>query len=86
MAKYKIMFKSSVKKDLRNIPNQDVARILNKIMLLSEDPRAEGCVKMTGRELYRVRQGWYRVIYEIVDQRLVINVIKIAHRATVYDL
>jgi mRNA interferase RelE/StbE len=80
MAKYKITFKHSVTKDLLNIPNQDVIRILNKIESLSDDPRAEGCIKITGKELYRVRQGIYRVIYEVFDQNLMVNVIKVVNR------
>ena len=70
MAKYKITFKRSVTKDFFNIPKQDVARILNKIESLSEDPRPEGCIKIAGKELYRVRQGMYRIIYEILTKVL----------------
>ncbi len=84
MAKYKITFKRSVTKDFLNIPKQDVAKILNKIESLSDDPRAEGCIKITGKELYRVRQGFYRIIYEIFDQSLIVNVIKIGHRSKAY--
>lgn len=84
MAKYKIIFKKSVAKDLRAIPNQDVARILSRIDQLAENPRAEGCIKLTGRESYRVRQGIYRIIYDIRDGVLVVNVVKVAHRAKVY--
>ena len=85
MAKYKITFKRSVTKDFLNIPKQDVARILNKIESLSDDPRAEGCIKIAGKELYRSRQGMYRIIYEIYDQSLIVNVIKIGRRSNVYD-
>jgi mRNA interferase RelE/StbE len=84
MANYKITFKKSVAKDLRVIPNQDVKRILQKIDSLAEDPRADGCIKLSGHEIYRARQGLYRVIYEIKDDVLVVNVIKIGHRSSVY--
>ncbi|MEW6997170.1 type II toxin-antitoxin system RelE/ParE family toxin [Colwelliaceae bacterium BS250] len=84
MAKYKITFKKSVSKDFRTIPNQDVKKILNKIGDLSENPRAEGCIKLSGQEHYRVRQGLYRIVYEIRDEVLVVNVIKVAHRSNVY--
>ena len=84
MAKYKIVFKKSVSKDLRNIPNKDVARILNRIEALAEDPRAEGCIKLSGQESYRVRQGLYRIVYEIRDQELVVSVVKVGHRSDVY--
>lgn len=84
MAKYKITFKKSVTKDFRSIPKKDVIKILQCIEWLAEDPRAEGCIKLSGQENYRVRQGLYRIVYEIRDDVLVINVIKIAHRSSVY--
>ena len=81
MAKYKIRFKKVVAKDFRKISKPDVQRILERIELLADNPRAEGCVKLSGYELYRVRQGDYRIIYEIRDGELVVLVIKIAHRS-----
>ncbi|MBV1789843.1 type II toxin-antitoxin system RelE/ParE family toxin [Marinobacterium sp. D7] len=84
MAKYKITFKKSVAKDFRNIPKQDVQRILKRIDSLADNPRAEGCIKISGQENYRVRQGLYRIIYEIRDEVLVINVIKVGHRSAIY--
>ena len=84
MASYSLAFKKSVAKDLRNIPNQDVKRILKRIDSLCEDPRAEGCIKLSGQERYRVRQGMYRIVYEIQDNALVILIVKVAHRSAVY--
>ena len=84
MASYKITFKKSVAKDLRAIPNQDVKRILQRIDALAVDPRGEGCVKLSGLERYRVRQGVYRIVYEIQDGRLVVHVVKVGHRSSVY--
>lgn len=84
MAKYKLTFKKSVAKDLRTIPNKDVKKILEKIETLTENPRAEGCIKLSGQENYRIRQGLYRIVYEIKDDILIINVIKVAHRSSVY--
>lgn len=84
MAKYSLKFKKSVSKDLRAIPNSDVKRILNKIEQLGENPRPDGYTKLTGSEKYRIRQGNYRIIYEIKDSVLVVCVIKVAHRSSVY--
>ncbi len=84
MAKFSLSFKKSVAKDLRNIPNKDVKRILKSIELLCENPRADGCIKLSGQERYRVRQGVYRIVYEIQDTELIILVVKIAHRSVVY--
>ena len=84
MASYSLAFKKSVAKDLRVIPNNEVRRILSRIESLCENPRAEGCVKLSGEEKYRVRQGVYRIIYEIQDKDLIILVVKVAHRSHVY--
>lgn len=84
MANYNVTFKSSVAKDLRTIPNTDIKRILNRIDELAENPRAPGCIKLSGHELYRARQGNYRIVYEIRDGELVVVVIKVAHRSSVY--
>lgn len=84
MASYELVFKKSVAKDLRSIPNKDVARILKRIEALREDPRGEGCVKLSAQERYRVRQGIYRIVYEVRDNELVIMVIKVGHRSVVY--
>ncbi len=85
MANYNIVVKKSVAKDLRSIPNKDIARILERIDLLCKNPRAEGCIKLSGQERYRVRQGIYRIIYEIQDFELIVFVVKVAHRAEVYQ-
>ena len=84
MASYSLAFKKSVAKDLRSIPSQDVKRILERIDLLVQNPKADGCIKLSGQERYRVRLGVYRVIYEIQDSELIILVVKIAHRSNVY--
>jgi mRNA interferase RelE/StbE len=84
MENYKLVFKKSVSKDLRAFPAQDVQRILKRIDALAKDPRPMGCEKLSGQERYRVRQGVYRVVYEIVDKALVVLVVKVGHRREVY--
>lgn len=84
MASYRILFKKSVAKDLRSIPNKDITKILEHVDGLSENPRAEGCIRLSGQERYRVRQGVYRIVYEIQDEELIVLAIKIAHRSKVY--
>ncbi|PHS72027.1 MAG: type II toxin-antitoxin system mRNA interferase toxin, RelE/StbE family [Cycloclasticus sp.] len=84
MAKYKITFKKSVAKDLRVVPKSDIQKILSKIDSLAKNPRGEGCIKLSSKENYRVRQGLYRIIYVIKDGQLVVNVVKVAHRSHVY--
>lgn len=84
MAKYSLAFKTSVAKDLRSIPNKEVKRILKSIELLCENPRSDGCIKPSGQERYRIRQGVYRIVYEIQDTGIIILIVKIAHRSVVY--
>ena len=84
MASYSLAFKKSVAKDLRSIPSPDVKRILKRLDSLRKDPRAEGCIKLSGQERYRVRQGVYRIVYEIQDTELIVLVVKVAHRSDVY--
>lgn len=84
MERYKVTFRKSVTKDLRTIPSRDVKQILARIDELAVNPRGEGCTKLSGRECYRVRQGIYRIVYEIRDHELVVSVIKVGHRSSVY--
>jgi mRNA interferase RelE/StbE len=84
MGRYRLVFKKSVAKDLRGIPNEDVARILKCFDALAEDPRPQGCEKLSGQERYRVRRGVYRVVYEICDDELLVVVVRVGHRRDVY--
>jgi mRNA interferase RelE/StbE len=84
MASYRLVFKKSVAKDLRGLPKRDVARILRCFRDLRENPRPAGCEKLSGQERYRVRQGLYRIVYEIGDSELVVVVVKVGHRRDVY--
>lgn len=84
MASYKLVFKRSVAKDLRRIPEQDVRRILEKIDSLAGNPRPAGCEKLSGQERYRVRRGLYRILYEIRDDELIVMVVKVGHRREIY--
>jgi len=84
MASYELAFKKSVAKDLRSIPKRDIKKILRRIEALQDNPRGEDCIKLSSQERYRIRQGVYRIIYEIQELELVIMVVKVAHRSTVY--
>lgn len=84
MARYDLRFKPSVAKDLRNLPRQEVERIMKCIESLRDDPRAPGCIKLNGADLYRVRQGVYRVIYAIDDGMVTVEVVRVGHRGDVY--
>ena len=84
MAGFEILFKESVWKDLKKVPKNQLKRILSRIEKLKDNPRPNGCEKLTGQELYRVRQGKYRIVYSIQNNELTIWIIKVGHRSSVY--
>lgn len=84
MANYRVLIKPSAAKELESIPLKDRRRMTVKIQALGSDPRPLGCEKLSGSERYRVRQGNYRVLYEIRNSDLVVLVVKVGHRKDVY--
>ena len=84
MARYRVIVRKSVSKDMKGIPRNDVRRILVSIESLANDPRPLGCKKLSEQERYRIRQGNYRILYEIEDNKLIICVVKVRHRRDVY--
>lgn len=85
MANYDIHIAKSVLKSLKALPTSDVKKIVAAIQSLALDPFPDGCRKLSGeRSTYRVRQGNYRVIYEIDGGKLRILILKVGHRKDVY--
>ena len=84
MGRFEIEFRASVEKELKKIPQKDQIRILRSIALLSTDPHPPTSKKLSGQDRYRLRQGDYRILYEVFDQRLVIVIVKIGHRRDVH--
>ena len=81
---YKVNFAKSVKKDFRKIPKLEVSKILNEIEELAKNPRSPKTKKLKGENLYRLRVGNYRVIYDIQDNLMLIFVVKLGHRDDIY--
>jgi mRNA interferase RelE/StbE len=85
VANYKVKISSSAEKSLKKIPKKDISKIIELIQMLTIQPFPQGCRKLSGEEdVYRVRQGNYRVIYEVIDNELIILVLKIGYRKDVY--
>ncbi len=82
--KYQILFERKAVKQLTGISQVDVSKIKENIRLLGENPRPSGYIKLKGEEAYRIRIGVYRVIYEIIDNLLIVKIIAVAHRKEVY--
>ena len=83
---YKIIFDKSAEKDLDNLPNEVVRRVVKVINKLSADPRPQGFKKLKATEehLYRVRSGDYRIVYAIAEEIKIINIRRIRHRKDIY--
>ena len=84
MANYKVVISKSAKKELEKLPKKDLQKIVRAIQRLSENPRPQGCEKLSGYKYYRIRQGDHRIVYSIQDGELTILVIKIGHRKDIY--
>ena len=84
MAKYKIEIKKSATKELSKIPKKVLKKIIQRIQKLSINPRPVDSKKLADQELYRIRQGNYRILYSIEDGVLIVYVIKVGHRREVY--
>lgn len=84
MESYSVELTRNAAKELEDLPAKDRVRVLARLQSLAADPRPVGSVKLSTRELYRLRQGDYRIIYIIDDAVVRIVVIRIAHRRDVY--
>jgi len=84
MARYRVIVRKSVSRDLKGIPKKDLRRILSTIESLAGDPRPPGTKKLSGQERYRLRQGNYRILYEIEDDRLIVCVVRFGDLREVY--
>lgn len=75
----------SARKELRHLPKADLARVHEKIANLASNPRPHGVEKLTGSEdVYRLRQGDYRIVYQVDDSTHHVTVLRIRHRKDAY--
>ncbi|QHG16953.1 type II toxin-antitoxin system RelE/ParE family toxin [Nostoc sp. ATCC 53789] len=82
---YEVKFTKGARKMFKKLSQELQDRIQTKIDELVIEPRPNGVKKLQGEEnTYRIRVGDYRVIYDIFDDILLVNVIDIGHRSKVY--
>ena len=75
----------SAAKELRNLPNEVAAELVDRITKLGEDPFPPGFKKLVGTEhTYRIRFSSYRVIYTVSRNLLLIEIVRVGHRQSVY--
>lgn len=83
--RYRVEVARRAAKALAALPRSEQQRVRAAIDLLAETPRPPGCVAMAGEQsTYRVRTGVYRMVYEVHDDVLLVQVVRIGHRREVY--
>jgi mRNA interferase RelE/StbE len=85
MPKYVAVLSKMAQKQLDKLPDNIAVPILESIGYLEENPRPQGYKKLKGRPGYRIRVGNYRVIYDILDNQLLVEIITLGHRKDIYQ-
>jgi len=85
MASYNVELTRTADKQLRRIAKHDRNRMVEAIRGLADRPRPHGARKLQGYDdVYRIRVGRYRVVYEVFDDRVIVIVLKVGHRKDIY--
>jgi mRNA interferase RelE/StbE len=85
MGTYRIEWKLSALRELKRLDRQVVPRIVTAVEALSADPFPHGVKKLHGGEMtYRIRIGDYRVIYEVIADRVLVEITRVRHRKDAY--
>jgi mRNA interferase RelE/StbE len=84
MAEYRITIRKSAVRELEDIPQKDIQRVVKRIRSLAKEPRPHGSQKLSGKEQYRIRQGDYRIVYSVEDKDSLVEIVKIGHRREIY--
>lgn len=81
---YQLIIRPSAERDLNSLPDKEVEQIVRRIIQLINNPRPFGIQKLTDEEVYRIRIGKYRILFEVDDKKKVIFIFRIKHRKEVY--
>ncbi|MCA0347301.1 MAG: type II toxin-antitoxin system RelE/ParE family toxin [Actinobacteria bacterium] len=82
---YEIVYAPSAAKALRKLDRQVARRLLEAISKLAEEPRSAGGVQLVGGEgELRIRVGDYRVVYDVIDEEVVVLILRLGHRREIY--
>jgi mRNA interferase RelE/StbE len=85
LSRYRVEIARRALKALAALPRGEQQRVRAAIDLLADNPRPPGCTKLTGEDdAYRVRVGVYRIVYEVLDDSLLVHVVRVGHRRDVY--
>ena len=81
---HKVTILRRAQKELARLPAEAYGRVRDAIAGLAQNPRPPGCLKLTGRDGWRLRTGSYRVVYEIDGSEKVVTVLHVGHRRDIY--
>ena len=85
MAAYRVVLAPAADRQFAKLSHQAREMIAAALVALADNPRPPGCVKLAGAEdLWRIRVRQYRAIYQMVDDELIVVVVKIGERKDVY--
>jgi mRNA interferase RelE/StbE len=82
---YSLNFSKQALKELQKINEPFYSNIKQAIFNLTQNPRPQGYKKLKGRTGYRIRTGNYRIIYDIFETELIVDVITLGHRKDIYE-
>ncbi len=82
---YSLNFSKQALKNLEKINEPYYSNIKQAIIDLSKNPRSQGYKKLKGRNGYRIRVAYYRVIYDVFDNQLIVDIITLGHRKDIYE-
>lgn len=81
---YEVVLTTLAAKQLGALDRTVASRIQGAIELLSRNPYPPKAAKLSGRDGYRVRVGDYRILYDVMENQLVIRVLRLGHRRDIY--
>ena len=85
MDSYKIEWGNSARRELRRLAPSVVTRVVEAVSRLAQEPLPVGCMKLKGGDhTYRIRIGDYRVVYEVLSDRLLVVIVRVRHRRDAY--
>jgi mRNA interferase RelE/StbE len=85
MASYQIEWKRSAQRELRKLPRPMIERVVVAVENLADDPHPRGVRKLANSDnTYRIRVGDYRIIYDIFEKKLIVEILHIRHRKDAY--
>ncbi|MCH7712125.1 MAG: type II toxin-antitoxin system RelE/ParE family toxin [Chloroflexi bacterium] len=84
MSGYCVSILRRAQRELTQLSSENYDRVREAILSLAESPRPAGCLRLTGRDGWRIRVGSYRVVYEIDDSEQRVVILHVGHRRDVY--